>query len=122
MKRGAVSPKLSTLPFALGLVSAMLFALCVPAEAQQPKKTYRIGYLSPRPGFDSASEAFRQGLSELGYIERRNIVIEWRFAKGKSDLFSELAAELVRLRLGCIVAIGVGAIRAVKQLTTRSRL
>jgi putative ABC transport system substrate-binding protein len=95
----------------------MFFALCLSVEAQQLKKTYRVGYLSPRLAFDSGAEAFRQGLRELGYIEGQNLAIEWRFAKGKSDLFPELAAELVRLRLDCIVAVGVGAIRGVKQLT-----
>jgi putative ABC transport system substrate-binding protein len=96
---------------------AMLFALSFTVEAQQPKKVYRLGYLSPRLGFDSAPEAFRQGLRELGYVEGKNIIIEWRFAKGKSDLVPELAADLVRSRLDCILAVGVGAIRAVKQLT-----
>jgi putative ABC transport system substrate-binding protein len=96
---------------------AILFTLYSSAQAQQPKKVYRLGYLSPRLGIDSVTEAFRQGLRELGYIEGQNLAIEWRFAKGKSDLIPELAAELVRLRLDCILAIGVGAIRAVKQLT-----
>jgi putative tryptophan/tyrosine transport system substrate-binding protein len=98
-------------------VGALLCALCSSAQGQQPKKVYRLGYLSPRLGIDSGTEAFRQGLRELGYIEGQNLAIEWRFAKGKSDLFPELAADLVRLRSDCIVAIGVGAIRAVKQLT-----
>jgi putative tryptophan/tyrosine transport system substrate-binding protein len=96
---------------------AMLFALCSSAQAQQPKKVYRVGYLSPRLGIDSVTEAFRQGLRDLGYMEGQNLQIEWRFAKGKDALFPELAAELVRLRLDCILAVGVGAIRAVKPLT-----
>jgi putative ABC transport system substrate-binding protein len=117
MKRRVISPTLSILPFALSLACAVLFAGCFSAEAGQPKKTYRIGYLSPRLGIDSGAEGFRQGLRELGYIEGQNLTIEWRFAKGKSDLNPELAAELVRLRLDCILAVGVGSIRALKQLT-----
>jgi putative ABC transport system substrate-binding protein len=108
---------ISDLRLLMSGLCALFLALCASAEAQQAKKTYRIGYLSPRSGFDSGSEAFRQGLSELGYIEGQNLVIEWRFAKGKSELHPGLAADLVRLRLDCIVAIGVGATRAVKQLT-----
>jgi putative ABC transport system substrate-binding protein len=56
-------------------------------------------------------------MRDLGYIEGQNLVIDWRFAKGKNVLFSELAAELLRLRVDCVVAFGVTAIRAVKQLT-----
>ena len=108
---------ISDLRLLISGLCALLFAFCLSAEAQQPKKIYRIGYLSPRLGIDSSAEAFRQGLRELGYIEGRNVAIEWRFAKGKSDLNPELAAELVRLRLDCILAVGVGSIRALKQLT-----
>ena len=96
----------------------MLFALCFPAEAQQPKKIARIGYLSLRSSFEPREEAFRKGLHELGYIEGQNIVIEWRFAKGNQDALSELAAELVRLKPDVIVAAGTQAIRAAKQATT----
>src|ERR1044071_518081 len=79
---------------------AMLFALCHSAAAQQPTKIPRIGYL----GVNSLNvnpdrrEAFRQGLRELGYVEGKNIVIEWRFAEGKQDRLPAIAAELVRLR------------------------
>jgi putative tryptophan/tyrosine transport system substrate-binding protein len=90
------------------VLSAMLFALCFPAEAQQPKKVPRIGWLTGTSVAIASDriEAFRQGLRELGYVEGKNIVI-----------IPELAAELVRLRLDCILAVGVGPIRAVKQLT-----
>lgn len=103
--------------FALSLVGAILFALCVPAQAQQPKKVFRIGYLSPRLGIESADEAFRQALRALGYIEGQNVVVEWRFAKGKTALFREFSTELVRLKVDCIVALGVGATRAAKDAT-----
>jgi putative ABC transport system substrate-binding protein len=87
---------------------AMLFALCVSAEAQQPKKVPRIGYLS---GTDPAREStrtepFRLALRELGYIEGQNIAIEYRYAEGKSDRFPELTADLVRLKVDIIVVAG----------------
>ena len=65
----------------------MLLAVAVIAEAQQPKKVPRIGYLSGgSPSANPArAEAFRQGLRELGYVEGKNIVIEWRYAEGKLD-------------------------------------
>ena len=87
---------------------AMLLALSVSAEAQQPKKVPRIGYLS---AFDSAtestrSEPIRRALHERGYIEGQNIAIEYRYAEGKVDRLPELAAELVRLKVDVIVAAG----------------
>jgi putative ABC transport system substrate-binding protein len=105
---------LKILSLALG---ALLFAPSFPVKAQQSKKVYRVGYLSPGLGIEARAEAFRQSMRDLGYIEGQNLVIEWRFAKGKSALFPELAAELVCLRADCVVAFGVAAIRAVKQLT-----
>jgi len=76
---------------------ALLFALGVPAEAQQPTKVPLIGYLSSTSSFAGSSriEAFRQGLRELGYVEGKNITIEWRYAEGKLDRLPALAAELV---------------------------
>src|SRR5262245_56496847 len=74
-------------------LSAMLFALCSSAQAQQPKKVARIGYLS---SFDSATgsagtEAILLALRELGYVEGQNIAIEYRYAEGKLDRLPELA-------------------------------
>src|SRR5262245_66367026 len=87
---------------------AMLFALCASAEAQQPKKVPRIGYLSATSGPTNAGrfEAFRQGLRELGYVEGKNIFVEWRFAEGKLDRLPALAAELARLKVDVIVTTG----------------
>ena len=102
------------------LSCVMLFALCLPAEAQQPKKVSRIGYLSAiDPATESArSEAIRLALRELGYIEGQNIAIEYRYAEGKLDRLPELAAELVRLKVDIIVvAGGDGWIRAAKNAT-----
>ena len=87
---------------------ALLFALSLPGRAQQPKKVPRIGYLSPSdPGSESTrSEPIRRALRERGYIEGQNIAIEYRYAEGKVDRFSELAAELVHLKVDVIVASG----------------
>ena len=86
------------------------------AEAQQPKKVPRIGYLtltaSPR-----GPEAFLQGLRELGYIEGQNIVIEYRHAAGRAERLPDLAAELVRLNVDVIVAGASQSVRAAKQAT-----
>jgi putative tryptophan/tyrosine transport system substrate-binding protein len=101
-------------------VSAMLFALCVSAEAQQPKKVARIGFLAPatRTGYQHYTDALLQGLRELGYVEGQNIVIEYRWADGNFERLPQLAADLVRLKVDVIVAPGVQAVRAAKQSTT----
>ena len=99
------------------LVAVVLLALGVTAEAQQPKKVPRIGFLSLGLGIQPNEEAFRQRLRELGYVDGQNIVIEWRFAKGKADLLPELAAELVRLKVDVIIASATQAIQAAKQAT-----
>ena len=98
------------------------FALCscFSAEAQQPKKVPRIGYLSSGdPASDSArSEAIRLALRERGYVEGQNIAIEYRYAEGSVDRFPELAAELVRLKVDVIVVAGGDRlIRAAKNAT-----
>ena len=69
------------------VLSAWLFALSFPVDAQQMKKVPRIGFLGSTSfsGNPARREAFRQGLRELGYVEGKNIVIEWRFAEGKAD-------------------------------------
>src|SRR5262245_63485249 len=97
---------------------AMLFALYQSAEAQQPTKIPRIAYLSGSSIILSNTEAFQQGLRDLGYIEGKNIVIEWRFADGNRDRLRALAAELVRLKVDVIVASGGGDTRAAKEVTT----
>ncbi len=103
----------------IGLISTLalgLLAASLPAEAQQPGKVYRIGYLSRTA---SVHEGFRQRLRELGYIEGQNLVIEAaRLPKGKRDLYPELAAELVRLKVDLILTVGTVATRAAKQATS----
>src|SRR4030095_562340 len=99
-------------------LSAMLFALCVTAEAQQPNKVYRIGYISARNEIGRNEDAFRKRMDELGYAEGQNFSINWRFATGKIALFPDFAAELVRLNVDAIVGQGVDATGAAKKATT----
>ena len=89
-------------------LSATLFALCLPAVAQQPTKIPQIGYLggASLSAIPKRIEAFREGLRELGYVEGKNIVIEWRWAEGKPDRLPDLAAELVRLKVDLIISAG----------------
>ena len=89
-------------------LGAMLFALCPPAEAQQPAKVFRIGYLSTtgRAGDSLRAEGIRAALRELGYIEGQNIAIEYRYADNKLDRLPELAADLVRLKVDLILVAG----------------
>jgi putative ABC transport system substrate-binding protein len=106
----------------LGL-SVMAFLLVVVgqvAEAQQPIKIPRIGFLDPSTasGITVLLEAFRQELSKLGWIEGKNITIEYRFAEGKNERQTELAADLVRLKVDLIVVSGVSAALAAKKATT----
>jgi putative ABC transport system substrate-binding protein len=89
---------------------AMLLALCSLAEAQQPKKVPRIGYLSTGDAASESipSDAVRLSLRELGYIEGQNITIEYRYSEGNVERAAELAAELVRLKVDIIVVAGGG--------------
>jgi putative ABC transport system substrate-binding protein len=103
--------------FTLG---ALLYAFCLPLSAQQPGKIARVGFLTGASLSSqfARNEAFRQGLRELGYIEGKNIVIEWRSYEGKEALRPALAAELVHLKVDVIVAGGSGDIRAAKKATS----
>jgi putative ABC transport system substrate-binding protein len=101
------------------LVATLVLGFGVAAEAQQPKKVTRIGYLSP---FDPARESTRAdaiqlALRELGYIEGQNIATEYRYAQGKADRYPELAAELARLKVDIILTGGDPLIRAAKNAT-----
>jgi putative tryptophan/tyrosine transport system substrate-binding protein len=100
------------------LVAVVLLAVAVIAEAQQPKKVPRIGFLTASSASSQASrlDAFRQSLRELGYVEGKNIVIEYRYAEGL-DRLPALAAELARLKVDVIVTGGTGASRAAKEAT-----
>src|SRR5262245_28843431 len=96
---------------------ALLVALCASAEAQQPTRIPRIGILAGASASNVSPrvEAFRQRLRELGYVEEKNIVIEYRYAEGKRERLPDLAAELVRLKVDVIVAFSPAAILAAKK-------
>jgi ABC-type uncharacterized transport system substrate-binding protein len=99
-------------------ITALLIALCFSAEAQQQKKIPRIGYLAVNLRTNAfRSDAFREGLRDLGYAEGRNIVIESRSADGKVDRLNELAADLVRLKVDVIVTRGPAPTGAAKSAT-----
>jgi putative ABC transport system substrate-binding protein len=106
----------------VGIVAlAVILAICeARAEAQQPTKIPRIGFLSASSleALSSRIEAFRQGLRDLGYIEGKNIVIEWRSAEGKLDRLPALASELVRLKVDIIVTAGPSLTHAAKEATS----
>ena len=102
---------LAALPLALVLLAAPLAA----TAQQPPGKTARIGFLGDVPSF--LSEAFRQGLRELGYVEGQNIAIEHRAPDWKYERLPGLAAELVRLKVDVIVAASPPATEAAKQAT-----
>ena len=101
------------------LLTAALVSTVPFVEAQQPTKIPRIGFLSATSPSAIAArvEAFRRGLREHGYVEGKNIVIEWRYAEGKLDRLSELAAELVGLKVDVIVSAGPPITRAAKEAT-----
>ena len=116
-----------TLRLARSIVAATVFAVCsmllappFPAEAQQPGKIPRIGFVSTSGDANNPGptvEAFRQGMRELGYVEGKNIVIEYRYAEEKRERLPVLAAELVRLKVDVIVTGGCGITRAAKEAT-----
>lgn len=111
MKFKAVGPVVA---LALQILAAPLIA-----EAQSPAKVARIGRLSPTsPSSDPRiSEAFRQGLSDLGWVEGQNIAMEYRYAKGKLNRLPELAADLVRLKVDVILAGSTPAALAARNAT-----
>jgi putative ABC transport system substrate-binding protein len=101
-------------------LSAMLFAFCFSAEAQQPKKILRIGYVSTtgnpsNPGPNV--ETFRRGLQDLGYTEGNNVLIETRYIDGKMDRTPGLVAELLQLKVDMLVVNGLTPVRVAKQAT-----
>src|SRR5215467_3022020 len=101
------------------LVMLIVFALCIPAEAQQPAKIARIGYLTGAhlTAIPARIEALRQGLRDLGYVEGKNLAIEFRWAEVKFERLSAFAAELVGLKVDVIVTVGASATRATKEAT-----
>src|SRR2546426_10546201 len=99
-------------------LTVFFLATTLVAEAHEPGKVWRVGYLLPAsasPALPRDIEGFRQGLRERGYVERRNIVIEVRDPGGKPERLAALVAELVQLNVDVIVANGTQAILAAKQ-------
>jgi putative ABC transport system substrate-binding protein len=100
------------------LITALLLIVSL-VEAQQPKQVPRIGFLATgsAPAVLTRVEAFRRGLRDLGYVEGKNIAIEYRYAAGKSDRLPDLAAELIHLKVDVLVAQGAPAAHAAKNAT-----
>ena len=99
------------------VLGAVFLATVSFAQAQQPKKVPRIGFLGSLSPSDSRIEAFRQGLRDLGYLEGKNIVVEYRYAEGKVDRFPDLVAEVVRIKVDIIVVVTAPGARAAKNAT-----
>ena len=102
------------------LLCIVFFSAIAVTQAQQPAKISRLGFISATPlsAIPGRIEAFRQGLRDLGYVEGKNIFIEYRDGEGKQDRLPELAAELVRLEVAVIITGGPSATRAVKEATS----
>ena len=107
------------------MLYTLLLTLCLPVWAQQPKPVPRIGYLSRdlHPADSRAPsprnlDAFHQGLRELGYIEGKNIIIEYRYSDGRNERMPALAEELVRLKVDIIVADSYLAAHDAKKVST----
>ncbi len=100
-------------------IAGSLLAAPFAARAQQAGKIYRIGILEPIPAAQNAAnlDALRKGLRDLGYVEGRNLVVEYRSADGRAERFPELASELVRLKVDLIVTRGTPAARAARDAT-----
>jgi len=103
-----------------GLLTTVLLATAPFTDAQQTGKVARTGVLdsSTASGMAGLLEAFRQEMNKLGWIEAKNITIEYRFAEGKNERLPELASDLVRLKIDLIVATGETATVAAKSATT----
>lgn len=101
------------------VLCAMSLAVSSCAHAQQPAKIPRIGWLSGAPlsTITTRMDAFRRGLRELGYVEGKNIIVEWRAADGKVERLATIAAELVRLKVDALVTGGPIVTRAAREAT-----
>lgn len=104
----------------IAILSAMLFALCFPAEAQQPNHVPVIGFFRSGSALSVAAEreAFLQALKRLGYMDGKNVTIEYRYAEGKTERWPELISDLVNIKVDIIVTAGTGAARAAKKATS----
>jgi len=119
MRKKFIDRALSTMHSALCLLGALLLTLSFPAQAQQSLKVPRIGFLdfSSRSSESAYVEAFRQGLRELGYVEGKNIIIDYRYAEGQSDRLPAFAADLVDLKVDVLITLGTPPTVAAKGAT-----
>jgi putative tryptophan/tyrosine transport system substrate-binding protein len=119
MRKRFFGAMLNPLPFALSLICAVLLALCTSAGAQQTGKIARIGVLiSASPSIASRRiQAFQQGLHELGYVEGKNIMVDYQYAEGKLELLAKFTEELIRLKPDVIVTDTSRATQAAKDAT-----
>jgi putative tryptophan/tyrosine transport system substrate-binding protein len=101
------------------ILTLLLLALCASAAAQQPQKVARIGFLTAGSAATIAAriDALRQGMRDLGYVEDKNIVVEWRFGEGKPDRIPALVAELVGLKVEVIVSAGSAVTQPARDAT-----
>src|SRR5215475_9512019 len=106
----------------IALVGAALATCPLAARAQQPRNVWRIGFLSGLSRQASIESSmwggFLQGMCELGYVEGKDFAVEWRFADGKYERFSQFAAEFVQLKVDVIVVTASAGIRPVQQATS----
>ena len=109
---------ISDLRLLISGLCALVFTFCSAADAQQPKKVHRIGYLSGRSGAGPLDEVFKTALRELGYVEGKNVTFAYRWAEEKMDRLPALAAELVQLKVDVIVTETTPAAQAAKKATT----
>ena len=117
-KRKGLRGNLKTPKFVGLTVGVLFFALVSISEAQGGERSYRIGYIHNRTQISPYEEAFREHLRELGYIEGKNLFIEWRFVGAQPERYPQAAAELVGLKVDAIVTVGLGASRAAKNATS----
>ena len=102
------------------LIAVALVTIACLAEAQQPKKVPRIGFVTSAGNPNSPGlrvEAFQRGMRELGYVEGKNILVEYRYVEGKTERVPEIVAELVQLKVDVLVLLSLGSVRAAKQAT-----
>ena len=100
-------------------LNALLFGLCLPVGAQQPKRVPRIGYVTLSSGPSDRDESFTQGLRELGWVDNKNIMVAYRWVAGKMDRLAHVAEELVRLKVDVIIATSPPVIQAAKKATSK---
>ena len=105
------------LPFALWLVGALLLALCSTIQAQQPTKIPRIGVVLASGPEGPAIPPLRQGLRDLGYVEGKNVLVEYRYAHGIEDRLPGLVTELVQLKVDVLIIPALRAIREAQRAT-----